>query len=280
MNKITLPILFLSILLSGFSDNQVWVKAKMPAVVYAGDRFTIEIVINKLDLQHFAEFKQNLPEGFTAIEKQSGSANFSFKNQVVKFTWVRLPRTPIITLTYDVLVRENIQGLQTLSGEFTYIYKNERGTAELTNDKLNVVPKTGRTSNLNSGVSGSLTFPPNDPKRVQCLRVKPQYIDRQNAYFVKLLVSFGNVQDNVRIEENLPYGYSAGPLDGKGATFLSENNKAEFIWKKLPDQKNIEISYKLIPVTSNRIEPALSGNLIYFIDGRQLVVPVQQVNTN
>jgi hypothetical protein len=139
--KIIIALLFSSILFTGFSDNQVWVKAKMPLDVYSGDKFTVEITINKLDLQHFAEFRQKLPNGFIAKGKQMGESDFSFKEQTVKFTWLRLPREQQIIISYEVQLNENIKGQFSLPGQFTYIYKNQRGTADLQDYKINVFTK-------------------------------------------------------------------------------------------------------------------------------------------
>jgi len=281
MKKCAFSLLFAFLLLSGFTDNQVWVKAKMPNNVYAGDRFTVEITINKLDLQNFAEYKQSLPDGFTAIEKQSGAANFSFKKQVVKFTWVRLPRVPVIVLTYDVLVNENIKGQFSIPGQFTYIYNNQRGTVQLSNDKINVYIKGERFNNNNNisnnqTVSDNFTFPPKDPGKVQCLRLRPEYSVKFNSYLVTLLVSLGNIQGKSKIEEYIPSGFTASMIDCKGALFTFDNNKVEMIWNKMPAQKNFEISYKIVPNPNNSTRLILTGRMVYISDGISYTLPIQE----
>jgi hypothetical protein len=277
MKKIYLALFLSFLLFSGFTDNQIWVRARMPFNVHAGDKFTIEITINKLDLQHFADFKQKLPEGFLAMERQSGGADFNFSNQVVKFTWLRLPRVPTITLSYDVIVKENVKGQFTLPGQFTYIYKNQRGTAILNDDKINVYPKGVAFSDNSQIQAGNLSFPPKDPRIVQCLRLKPTYSQRDNAMIVKLLVSSGSIPSAAKIEEIIPAGYFPGLIDSKNATFTFENNKVEFIWKKMPDQKNFEISYKLVPLKANTPIPVISGRLLYFSQGKDYPVPIYEI---
>jgi len=133
-------------LFTGYTNQQVWVKAKMPEKVYAGDKFTIEITINKLDLQHFAEYKQVLPAGFVPKVKKSGGADYSFKNNTVKYTWLRLPPEQKVTVSYEVQINENIKGKYTLPGQFVYFYKNQRGNATINENMIQVFSKGEKLS--------------------------------------------------------------------------------------------------------------------------------------
>jgi len=280
MNKLILGLLFSFFVLSGFQDNQIWIKAKMPYNVHAGDKFTVEITINKLDLQHFAELKQKLPAGFRAIEKQSGAADFSFSDQMVKFTWLRLPRSPQITISYDVWVDANLKGDFSMPAQFTYIYKNQRGTANLAQDKIRVYARGEVFSYTDNQVNSDINFPPKNALKVQCLRIKPTYDQTQNALVVKLLVSRGAIQSAAKIEEKIPVGFIATLIDGKGATFSFENNKAEFIWKRMPDDRNFEISYRLTSLRSNPAPPSITGNLVYLSTGSLQSTPIIEVEAN
>jgi len=277
MKKLAFGLIFSFLIFSGFTDNQIWIKAKMPNNIHAGDRFTIELIVNKLDLQHFAELKQKLPEGFKAIEKQSGAAQFSFKDQTVKFTWVRLPRTPQFTITYEVVADANLKGTFSLPAQFTYIYKNQRGTTTLENDKI-IVSAKGEVYSYNENANNSdVSFPPKNTTIVQCLRIKPYYVKESKAFIVKLLVSRGNIQSAAKIEEKLPAGYNAQLVDGKTATFTYENNKVEFIWKKMPTEKNFEISYKISPNKVNPALPIITGNFNYLLGGSFQTTVIKEV---
>lgn len=285
MSKLIIGLIFSFFAISGMQDDQVWIKANIPYNVHAGDRFTVEVTISKLNLQHFAELKQKLPNGFRAVEGQSGAANFSFSNQMVKFTWVRLPRAPQITLTYDILVDRNLKGEFNLPTQFTYIYKNQRGSTSLKDDQIRVYAPgevfsyTSRPTENNSSGSG-LTFPPKNPLQAQCLRIKPTFSKQQNGLIVKLLVSRGTIQSAAKIEETIPLGYNANVIDSKGATFAFDNNKVEFIWKKMPTAKNFEVSYRLTPKSINVQPPAISGRFVYLIGGTLQNTPVEQVDNN
>ncbi len=286
MNKLLIGFLFWFFAVSGIQDDQVWIKAKIPYNVHAGDRFTVEITVNKLDLQHFAELKQKLPNGFSVIEGQSGAADFSFKNQMLKYTWLRLPRPAQIRISYDIVVDRNLKGEFNLPTQFTYIYKNQRGTTSLKDDRIRVYAQgevfsyTPRPTDNNNQSSNGLTFPPKNEMQVQCLRVKPTFSKEQNGLIVKLLVSRGAIQSAAKIEETIPFGYNANLIDSKGATFAFENNKVEFIWRKMPNVKNFEISYRLTPNNVNVQAPAITGKFVYLIGGSLQNTPVQQVDNN
>jgi len=286
MNKLIIGFIFSFFAISGIQDDQIWIKAKIPYNVHAGDRFTIEITVNKLDLQHFAELKQKLPKGFRAIEDQSGAADFSFRDQIVKFTWLRLPRSPQLTISYDIVVGIGLKGEFNLPTQFTYIYKNQRGTTNLKDDRIRVYAPgevfsyTPREENNNNINKNGISFPPKNPLLVQCLRIKPAFANGQKNLIVKLLVSRGTIQSAARIEENIPFGYSASLIDSKGATFSFDNNKVEFIWKKMPRNKNFEISYRLSPVSVNVQSPNITGEFAYFNGGSLQTTVIQQVDNN
>lgn len=277
MKKLALGLILSFMIFTGFADDQIWIKAKMPTNIHAGDKFTLEIIVNKLDLQHFAELKQKLPEGFRAIEKQSGSAQFSFKDQMVKFTWVRFPRTPQFTISYDVVVDSNVKGNFSLPAQLTYIYKNQRGTVSLENDKIKVFAKGEVITNTPTVENNGFYYPPKNTTQIQCLRIKPFYSKESKGFVVKLLVSRGNIQSAAKIEEKIPNGYTAQLIEGKTATFTFENNKAEFIWKKMPADKNFEISYKISPNKVNPDLPVISGNFNYLIGGSFQTTAIKEV---
>lgn len=280
MNKLIIGLLFSFVAFSGIQDNQIWVKAKMPFNIHAGDRFTIELTINKLDLQHFAELKQKLPQGFTAIEKQSGAAEFKFTGQTVTYTWLRLPRAPKIKISYDVVVDKTVKGSFNLPAQFTYIYKNQRGTAHLEQDIINVYAQGEKFTAKKEEVVSNVHFPPRNPSKVQCLRIKPVKLREHDGLIVKILVSSGNINGAAKIEEVIPPGYIAENIEGKGAAFVFGNGKVEYIWKKMPKQKNFEISYRLKRKNNPSQELNITGKLVYLSGGSLQTSNVIQVGSD
>lgn len=265
---------------SGISDNQVWVHAKFPPSVHSGDRFTVEITINKMDLKHFAEFTQKLPKGFTAIEKNSQSADFHFSKQFVKLVWLRLPRQAKFTVSYDIIVDASVKGVFKLPGQFTYIYNNQRGNVYLNDLEIKVHPK-GQSFDLNRKLkSGNIQFPPVDTNLVQCLRMKPFYSKDKHSIIVELLVSRGIIKSAAKIEEKIPKGYKASIIKSSNASFSFDRQMVEFIWNKLPDEKNFEISYKLNPISHNPKLPEIIGSLIYLDSGQLRTSKITEIDIN
>ena len=264
-----MKLFFISIVYSlltilGFLDNQIRVDVKMPANNYAGEKFTVEITVSKLNLKHYAELRQKLPKGFKAVEKESGSAEFSFSNQELKFVWLRLPREPKFTISFDIISDKNVSGTFNIQGYFTYIYKNQRGIVYSNSQVINIYRK-GESYDFNKELRGSLNYPPTDTKLVQCLRVKPFYSTDSKSLIVKLLISRGAVLSAAKIIENIPKGYKAELINSKGASFVQENEKVMFVWPKLPVQKNFEVIYKLKPNSLNPAIPIINGIFNYFL---------------
>ena len=279
-NIIIIAISFIFFAFSEISDNQVWVHANFPSSVYSGDKFTVEITINKMSLKHFAEFRQKLPKGFTAVEKVSQSADFHFTNQFVKLVWLRLPRQAQFKVSYDIQVDAGVKGVFKLPGQFTYIYNNQRGNVYLNDLEVTVHPR-GQAFNYNKEFkSGDIQFPPTDTNLVQCIRMKPFYSKDQQSIIVKLLVSRGIVKSAAKIEELIPEGYRASLIDAKNASFSFNRQKVEFIWNKLPIQKNFEISYKLNPISFNPQLPKIIGNFMYLGGGQLQTTQVFEMDLN
>jgi len=279
-NIIIVAISFIFFSFSGISDNQVWVHANYPSSVYSGDQFTIEITINKMSLKHFAEFRQKLPKGFTAVERVSQSADFHFNNQFVKLVWLRLPRQAQFKVSYDIRVDASVKGVFKLPGQFTYIYNNQRGNVYLNNLEITVYPR-GQSFDFNKELrSGNFQFPPADTNLVQCLRMKPFYSKDQKSIIVKLLVSRGIVKSAAKIEEQIPEGYRASLIEAENASFSFERQKVEFIWNKLPIQKNFEISYKLSPISFNPQLPKINGSFMYLGGGQLQTSKIIELDVN
>ncbi len=280
MKNLIIAVVSAFIAFSGISDNQVWVHANFPSTVYSGDQFTVEITINKMSLKHFAEFRQKLPKGFTAIEKVSQSADFHFSNQFVKLVWLRLPRQSQFKVSYDIRVNASTKGVYKLPGQFTYIYNNQRGNVYLNDLEITVYPK-GHSFNINKEIkSGNFQYPPTDPNLVQCLRVKPYYSKDQKSIIVKLLVSRGIVKSAAKIEEQIPEGYKASLIESGNASFSFDRQKVEFIWNKLPEEKNFEISYKLTPISFNPQLPKINGSFMYLGGGQLQSAKIVELDIN
>lgn len=252
MNKL-ISIFLLSLLsFSSLKDEQISIKSNLPADMRAGETFTVDITISKSSLKRYATLEQSLPKGFKAIERQSGAANFSFKNGVVKFTWLRLPESSPLTISYDIVADKSIKkGTYNLPTKFVYLYRNQRGSVSLPNSTINVYGKNEAFAQKDNI--------PKDPSKIQSLRFTPEYSPARKGLVVQIMISRGTVKGKAKVTENIPIGYKAQAIDTKGAYFHATNSSIEFIWDKLPAEKNFIISYILSPHKEKAPLPNLTG---------------------
>lgn len=279
MRVFTLSVVVLINLFFGSLKSQVQVYAHFPHTVRAGERFTVELTIDKKSLMHYAEFKQQLPKGFMAFEGISQSADFYFSNGQIKLVWLRLPRQGKFTLMYDIVVSKTAKGIYKIPGQFTYIFNNQRGNVFLNDLQIRVVG-AGESTGITQISSENISYPSENKDLVQCLRVQPYYSKDQKSIIVKLLISRGPATLAARIEEQIPMGYKASLLESQSASFSFDDGKVEFYWSKLPEQKNFEISYKLVPVSFNPQLPVINGSFLYLLNGNLQRIKIIEVKNN
>ncbi len=251
MSKI-LSIILLSLLsIFGIQNEQIYLESNLPAAIQPGGTYTVEIIIHKKDLQKYATLTQKLPKGITAKENLSGAADFSFNNQELKYTWLRLPKDSDITLTYDIVVDKNVKPqVYNLSTKFVYIYKNLRGSVNLKNSQVKIQHKVVK---------------PLKKEKPQVIRSKPQYSPMKKALFVYINVDKGNLSGEAKISESIPLGYKVRAIDKQGAKFQVNKDRVEFIWTELPKKKNFVVVYLLSPHKSEKSPlPNISGKFMYW----------------
>ena len=106
------------------AQDQVSVRMTVPSIIEAGHEFMVSVAVDKGNLEEFSRFQQELPAGLTAVQENSGAADFSFDNQRVRFIWLKLPAEPSINLTYRVRVNERLKGTFKLANESSYFENN------------------------------------------------------------------------------------------------------------------------------------------------------------
>lgn len=88
--------------------------------------FIVELILEKGDLNSFGKIEDYLPAGCTAKVIKADGADFKFEKGIVKFSWYVLPIRQSLRVQYSVTVPKNINGIQLISGNFSYI-ENESG---------------------------------------------------------------------------------------------------------------------------------------------------------
>ncbi len=271
MSKLLSVLLLSLISIFTVQDNYIFVESNFPGKVYAGGTYSVELTIHKQNLKHYATLTQYLPQGFSAIEKQSGAANFSYNKGELNFTWLRLPESSSITISYDIMVDATIQpGTYKLPAEFVYTHRNLRGAYRLKNSTIRVYRK-GEAQISDTDI-------PNNPNKTQVVRFKPTYSALRRGLLVKLMISRGSVEGKSKITENIPFGYKATAIESKGAYFQVNNNSVEFIWNKMPESQNFTISYLLSPHKEHSPLPDITGRFRFLQNNQLRDVPTKQLN--
>ena len=263
------------------AQDPVTVKMTVPSVVGAGQEFRVSITIDKSDLEEFSRLQQELPAGLEANQENSGSADYSFDNQRVRFIWLKLPAENPILLTYKIKVNERLKGTFTLGGEFSYVEDNDRKSVMLRDENINITPSPAISADKQIDI-GSYTdvlaaerASSSPISNVICIRQKPYKSSTGNDIMVNLLVYKHDMNRFAKIEEQIPPGFQAEVVESREGLFTFKDGIAKFVWMNLPVDPGFTVSYRLIPDAGKNLDDLeINGNLSYILEGRNISVDV------
>jgi hypothetical protein len=265
------------------SQDPVSVKMTVPSVVGAGQEFRVSITIEKGDLEEFSRLQQELPAGLEARQENSGTADYSFDNQRVRFIWLKLPSESTIQLNYKVLVNERLKGTFTLGGEFSYVENNERKSVNLRTENINITPSPTISADKQIDIGSyaavlaaeQVSTPVSG--KVICIRQTPYKSRTGDDILVNLLVYKRDMNKFAKIEEQIPPGFEAVAVESRSGLFTFKDGIAKFVWMNLPDDPGFTVSYRLIPEASKSLDDLqITGALSYILEGRNIAVDVVQ----
>lgn len=272
-------------MLFNFMENEVTITMKAPSEVVAGTEFTVEITIKKTNVDDFSRFQQDLPIGlFAKIKDQAGCAggDFRFQDQKVKLLWYKggLPTSEEFTIYYTIQVDPTVQGTIMLGGQFAYLLDNNRQTAEITPQAIEVT--TGDIANIDTTKIKKYTTDDFNSKTaptstdVKCFRKKP-YLNDKGEIMVDILVEKGSNNKYGKIQEAIPQGFSASPAEDRtDVIFTFKENNVKFLWLTLPSQSKFVVSYKLKPIGDQNIDSLdIKGTFSYVAN--DITIPVDIV---
>ncbi len=73
----------------------------------------------------------------------------------------------------------------------------------------------------------------------------PPVLDAASGGVVSVIVTKGNLSGYARLQQILPHGCIASPVETNGAQFFMEDNVVKFIWIQLPSENSFTISYRI-----------------------------------
>ena len=273
--SVTLFTCLLFLTLAPFVGAQeVQATLEVPSRVEAGQEIPVRVTIQKGRNNDFARFQQTLPAGFDATPVNLGNADFTFKDHVVDVIWLKLPENPELVIEYSIKADARLTGLFEMQGRFSYIVDNDRDEVRTPMKKIEIAaPGTiSETPQRNPVVASA-------QHKLAVFRDKPVMAADGSGYIVHLLVSRAQVEKLARIEENIPTGFVAENVDGKGAIFSFKNGQVKYIWMTLPEDPLFVVTYRIRPVSGMQTTPVPEGILSYMQNNAPATIPILDVET-
>lgn len=258
-------------------QTPVQLNLNAPSSVNAGESFEMEITLDKGDLSSFSRYIQELPQGLTATPSVSSNADFTFKDQKVRLIWLRLPEETTVTFKYNVHVDQRLKGDFNLEGQFSFIDNNERKSVNKVSTMINIVPSPDLPLSqlVDIGEFENAVIPDLSPiieGDVMCIRKAPDFSNPTEGIVINIIVDKGQQEKFAKIEEVIPNGFDAVPLVDQNAIFSVSNNLVKFLWMNLPGDEFFNISYKLIPKSSDASgDFVINGTFSYIEDDDKTV---------
>ena len=268
------------VLVLNFIFSDVSIEMNTPEQVEAGDEIYVEITLDKSDFDSFARFQQEIPAGLTPIPVNTANADFSYKDQKLKFIWLKLPAEQKLTISYKLHVDQRLKGTFNLNGTFSYIANNERKSVELDPKYIAINPSSTINPKLIVDINDfkNLVAPAQKAKpgvnQVQCIRQTPYLAQGSNEYQVNLLVNKGNKEKFAKIQEMVPEGYSAVAIESKKAIFTFKDQTVKLLWMNLPADSYFVVTYKLVPNEGVTDKPTMEGSFSYIENDNTLSINI------
>lgn len=268
---------------SATAGDDPTLQVTAPKQVVAGSSFTVNVEITKGELEGIARYQLSLPQGVTIEPGECANGDFEFTNQTLKLMWYRLPKVSTLKFSYKVITHPNIKGMLEIGGGFICINSanvTKSVSAPTSTVEISQSPKADPKMVVDikdfkpkeNVKEQTLAFIPatQQMQSVQmvskALRQAPSFDAKNNCYLISILLDKGNATKYAKLEEEIPAGFTAEPLETSGAVFDFKNGKVKFLWLELPNTARFLVSYKLKPTGSSNSKPAISGYFA-FING-------------
>ena len=225
-------LIFLICSFNIYKTNVVTITSDIPDVVQPGTTITVTITINKGNIEGFGRFTNTLPKGFTAT---SSDPNFSFNDNTVTILWVKLPKSPTFTVSYDIVIPEKVKTSFPFNGKFGYVQNNEKRFADLS-------PKLIRVTSCGAAQGHDDKVRQTNYEAVTCYRTIG-FIDDEATVSVRINKS--DITAMCKIEEMIPEGYMFSSVDNAGSEYSAFENVARFMWTKSPSDQVFSVVYKV-----------------------------------
>lgn len=111
----------------------------------------------------------------------------------------------------------------------------------------------------------------NHTEEVKVVQKFPASITADATVDVELTINKGEVKGFAKLEQQLPDGFTALPLDLKGGSFTFEKQKIKVIWMSLPSTKEFKITYSIKANAEAKGQKSIGGKVYYVINNQKQI---------
>ena len=256
-----------------FDLNDVEITHNIPDYLVAGKVYDVDIVVKKGSIGGFAKFQMEVPDGINVRAIETRNSSFTFKSNIVKNIWMSVPEESEILLSYKFEIAQNFQGNGNITSQFVFIKDNERYSVEMESHKVivgdgsDIVLTTGQELN-------DQNFNPNKLKIDRNIKALGH-----NEFEVSIIIEKDGLEGFAKVQDILPEGFEATPMNTSKSVFSIVEDKVKFIWFNIPPEEIIEVSYLLISQYPVSEGTKLNGsfNFLYNDEARMIELPEEKL---
>ena len=264
MKKTITSIFLIFQLFNLFAQTGISADLFFPDRIKSGKSFTLNLKIKKpADFRPFTSFTQSIPEGFFVKPVNIRGATFSFKENILTLSWIRLPEGENIDIFYEISHTVGTVGKFSLSGNIKYLINNKKG-------EINLKSKTFEIFNNTDSEKSRTPYTYNN---IKCTRDKIPLTD--GKVLVKIKISGLNKTDFI-LTEQIPLGYNFNIVDASETSVKAYGQTLQFVADKLSKaEKNpLILKYEITPKQKVKKNIIIYGKLS-FIDKNNIInIPV------
>lgn len=273
----------------------VTVTQTAPSTAQINNSVLVQVTINKGDVTGSGKFTEQLPAGFKATAIDDEGAQTSFDGSTIEFSWSSLPKDGELNVSFRVDIT-SLAAAQNyaLTGKFLYTANGQNSEADCVPSNITVtagaavqassasqtntpparssMPQTTTPQNNNPVQSSTpqISSSPqtsNTPVSSGGVFVVRQFsttsISPKTDATVTLTIHKANISGFAKIEDSIPPGFTANPVDLKGASFTFVDTRAKFVWENIPPDSVVSISYRISAISNIPGTHIVIGNFSY-----------------
>lgn len=73
----------------------------------------------------------------------------------------------------------------------------------------------------------------------------PEFVNPGDEFMVRISIDKGSLSSGATLQQVLPEGFTASPIENENAQFFFENRMLRYVWGNLPDKTRLVIAYKI-----------------------------------